>query len=68
LSTFVSNHDFVMSSGFLTGYEMDWLPAVVGILRAELPSTEVVIHSQDSPDLAAASALLAAEISIVEGG
>src|SRR5260370_12257544 len=39
--------------GFLTGYEMDWLPAVIGILRAELPSTEVVIHSQDSPDLAA---------------
>src|ERR1700737_4186748 len=39
--------------GFLTGYEMDWLPAVVGILRAELPSTEVIIHSQDSPDLAA---------------
>jgi LysR family transcriptional regulator, hca operon transcriptional activator len=38
--------------GFLTGYEMDWLPAVMGILRAELPSTEVVIHSQDSPDLA----------------
>src|ERR1700716_3447290 len=39
--------------GFLTGYEMDWLPAVMGILHAELPSTEVVIHSQDSPDLAA---------------
>jgi LysR family hca operon transcriptional activator len=39
--------------GFLTGYEMDWLPAVMGILRAELPNTEVVIHSQDSPDLAA---------------
>src|ERR1700686_4567385 len=39
--------------GFLTGYEMDWLPAVMGILRAELPSTEVVIHSQASPDLAA---------------
>ena len=39
--------------GFLTGYEMDWLPAVMSILRAELPSTEVVIHSQDSPDLAA---------------
>jgi len=39
--------------GFLTGYEMDWLPAVMGILRAALPSTEVVIHSQDSPDLAA---------------
>jgi LysR family hca operon transcriptional activator len=39
--------------GFLTGYEMDWLPAIMDILRAELPSTEVVIHSQDSPDLAA---------------
>jgi LysR family hca operon transcriptional activator len=39
--------------GFLTGYEVDWLPAVMEILRAELPSTEVVIHSQDSPDLAA---------------
>src|SRR6476660_10363825 len=39
--------------GFLTGYEMDWLPAVMQILRAELPSTEVVVHSQDSPDLAA---------------
>ncbi|WP_426441525.1 LysR family transcriptional regulator [Bradyrhizobium genosp. P] len=43
--------------GFLTGYEMDWLPAVMEILRAELPSTEVVIHSQDSPDLAAGLAL-----------
>src|SRR6267378_660846 len=39
--------------GFLTGYEMDWLPAVMEILRAKLPSTEVSIHSQDSPDLAA---------------
>jgi LysR family hca operon transcriptional activator len=39
--------------GFLTGYEMDWLPAVMQILHAELPSTEVIIHSQDSPDLAA---------------
>jgi LysR family hca operon transcriptional activator len=39
--------------GFLTGYEMDWLPAVMDILHAELPNTEVIIHSQDSPDLAA---------------
>jgi LysR family transcriptional regulator, hca operon transcriptional activator len=38
--------------GFLTGYEMDWLPAVMEILRAELPSTDVIICSQDSPDLA----------------
>src|SRR6202008_1436036 len=29
--------------GFLTGYEMDWLPAVMEILHAELPSTEVII-------------------------
>jgi LysR family transcriptional regulator, hca operon transcriptional activator len=43
----------LFSIGFLTGYEMDWLPAVMAILHAELPSTEVVIHSQDSPDLAA---------------
>src|SRR6202142_1413602 len=34
--------------GFLTGYEMDWLPAIMEILHTELPSTEVVIHSQDS--------------------
>ncbi len=39
--------------GFLTGYEMDWLPAVMGILRDALPTTEIVIHSQSSPDLAA---------------
>src|ERR1700759_1351509 len=40
------------SIGFLTGYELDWLPAVMEILRGELASTEVVIHSQDSPELA----------------
>ena len=27
------------SIGFLTGYEMDWLPAVMNILRGKLPST-----------------------------
>ncbi|MGY3485851.1 LysR family hca operon transcriptional activator [Bradyrhizobium sp. USDA 4011] len=41
------------SIGFLTGYEMDWLPAVMGILRGKLPSTEITIRSEDSPDLAA---------------
>jgi LysR family hca operon transcriptional activator len=46
-----SRSSFVI--GFLTGYEMDWLPAVMGILRPQLASTEVTIHSQDSPDLAA---------------
>lgn len=39
--------------GFLTGYEMDWLPAVMGILRGQLPGTDITIHSEDSPDLAA---------------
>lgn len=38
--------------GFLTGHEFEWLPAVMGIMRDELPSTEVVIHSLSSPDLA----------------
>src|SRR4030088_1764455 len=38
--------------GFLTGYEMDWLPAVMEILRAELPSTETVTHNTSSADLA----------------
>ncbi|NEV00582.1 LysR family transcriptional regulator [Bradyrhizobium uaiense] len=42
------------SIGFLTGYEMDWLPAVMNILRGKLPSTEITIRSEDSPDLAAA--------------
>jgi LysR family hca operon transcriptional activator len=40
--------------GFLSGYEMDWLPPVMSILRDELPDIEVVITSQESPNLAAA--------------
>ena len=39
--------------GFLTGYEFEWLAAVLGIMRDQLPATEVVILSQSSPDLAA---------------
>jgi LysR family hca operon transcriptional activator len=38
--------------GFLTGHEFQWLPAVMAIMRDELPNTEVVILSQSSPDLA----------------
>ena len=38
--------------GFLTGYEFDWLSAVMRIMRDELPTTEVVILSLSSPDLA----------------
>jgi LysR family transcriptional regulator, hca operon transcriptional activator len=42
----------VFTLGFLTGYEMEWLPAVMALLREALPNTEVVIHSQSSPELA----------------
>jgi LysR family hca operon transcriptional activator len=38
--------------GFLTGYEFDWLPAVMRIMRDELPNIEVVVLSLSSPDLA----------------
>jgi LysR family hca operon transcriptional activator len=38
--------------GFLTGQEVDWLPEVMRILGDELPSIEVSISSQYSPDLA----------------
>ena len=40
--------------GFLSGYEVDWLPPVMSILRDELPDIDVVITSQESPNLAAA--------------
>jgi LysR family hca operon transcriptional activator len=38
--------------GFLTGYEFEWLAAVMRIMRDALPNTEVVILSLSSPDLA----------------
>jgi LysR family transcriptional regulator, hca operon transcriptional activator len=38
--------------GFLTGQEMDWLPKAMSILRDELPSIDVTVSSQDSPQLA----------------
>ena len=40
--------------GFLTGQEMDWLPAVMSILQGDLPHIEVTIASQHSPELAEA--------------
>jgi LysR family hca operon transcriptional activator len=43
----------LLTLGFLTGYEMEWLAAVMAPLREELPNTEVVINSQSSPELAA---------------
>ena len=38
--------------GFLTGYEFQWLAAVMNIMRDALPKTEIVIHSLSSPELA----------------
>ena len=38
--------------GFLTGQEVDWLPHVTRILRAELPNIEFKVSSRYSPDLA----------------
>ncbi len=44
----------VFSVGFLTGQEVDWLPHVTRILRAELPRIEFKVTSMYSPDLAGA--------------
>jgi LysR family hca operon transcriptional activator len=38
--------------GFLTGQEMDWLSAAMGILRTDLCKIEVKVSSQDSLELA----------------
>jgi LysR family hca operon transcriptional activator len=51
---------FVM--GFLTGTEIDWFPEGVRLLRDELPSIEVILVSQTSPELA--SALLRGRIDV----
>ena len=40
--------------GFLTGQEIDWLPEAIRLLREELPTIEITISSQYSPDLAGA--------------
>ena len=40
--------------GFLTGQEMDWLPAAMSVLRDELPNIDVTVSSDTSPRLAEA--------------
>src|SRR5205809_5755240 len=37
--------------GFLTGYEVAWLPGALRILREELPGIEITLASQSSPEL-----------------
>jgi LysR family hca operon transcriptional activator len=39
--------------GFLTGFEMEWMGPTVALLQEALPTTELTIASQQSPDLAA---------------
>jgi LysR family transcriptional regulator, hca operon transcriptional activator len=37
--------------GFLTGYELEWLPRIMEILSENLQNTELTIHSAASPEL-----------------
>jgi LysR family hca operon transcriptional activator len=46
----------VLALGFLSGWEPEWLPAVMHVLRQELPKIEVTISSKHSPELADALA------------
>ena len=41
-----------LALGFLSGCEPEWLPAVMQVLREELPTIEVTISSKHSPQLA----------------
>jgi LysR family hca operon transcriptional activator len=41
-----------LALGFLSGCEPQWLPAVMHVLRQELPEIEVTISSKHSPQLA----------------
>ncbi|MEH2474112.1 LysR family hca operon transcriptional activator [Nitrobacteraceae bacterium AZCC 2161] len=48
--------------GFLTGYELEWLPEVLKLLQHELHNTEIIIHSGSSPELT--QALLRGEVDL----
>jgi len=41
-----------LALGFLSGWEPEWLPAVMHVLRDELPKIEVTIFTKHSPQLA----------------
>ena len=41
-----------LALGFLSGWEPEWLPAVMHVLRDELPKIEVTISTKHSPQLA----------------
>lgn len=40
--------------GFLTGHEVTWLPEALRVMHDELPSIEITLASQSSPELAGA--------------
>ena len=51
--------------GFLTGHEMEWLPAAMQILHTNLPEIEVTISSMPSPEMAQAVARGEADIAFI---
>jgi LysR family transcriptional regulator, hca operon transcriptional activator len=51
--------------GFLTGQEMMWLPEAMRILHADLPSIEVKVLSQSSPELAAGLARGSVDVAFI---
>ncbi|MFM0384721.1 LysR substrate-binding domain-containing protein [Paraburkholderia dipogonis] len=40
-----------LAGGFLTGYEIDWLPKVLEILRGKLHETDLIVSSKSTPTL-----------------
>lgn len=48
--------------GFLTGYEVTWLPPALRILREVTPNPEITLSSQSSPELV--SALLRGKVDV----
>lgn len=40
-----------LAVGFLTGYEIDWLPKVLTILRGKLHETDLIVSSKSTPTL-----------------
>lgn len=48
--------------GFLTGYEVEWLPRILETLRDDMQTIELTIHSASSPELT--QALLTGKIDV----
>ncbi|MEH2474116.1 LysR family hca operon transcriptional activator [Nitrobacteraceae bacterium AZCC 2161] len=59
--------DASFTIGFLTGYEVEWLPVVLAILREEMPNVEITVRSQSSPELIGALLRGKVDIAFVRG-